>query len=49
MKINELSENKFILINDIIPDDEIKRRKPFFYPKGTIIEITPNGVYIPHA
>ena len=49
LKLFEMFDKKYILLKDIIPDDEQNRRKPFFYPKGTIFKITPNGYYVPVA
>jgi hypothetical protein len=42
-----VNKQTYILIEDIIPDDEISKNKPYYYPKGTEFEIKPNGYYVP--
>jgi len=37
---------KGLLLKDLIPVDEIKKNKPKFYPKDSLIEITPLGIYV---
>ena len=52
MRINEVKLNimkKGKLLRNIIPDDEIGKRNPRFYPQNAEIEITPLGYYVPFA
>lgn len=35
------------LIKDIVPEDELKKKAPLYYPKGAKVEITPHGYYVP--
>ena len=37
------------LLRNIIPDDEIGKKNPRFYPEGSAIEITSLGYYVPFA